>query len=136
MYTNCGTLVAVEQWIKRLKSTFHNRFVDWSLRLPKRLEVHHLLWICAVVPLFVVPALISFTYSFTALCRGRENAKINFEWVAIISAVNILISAMVLYKCHFELQTFVWHLPHKVMLLIEKLGLVAPSHIKSRAFEI
>ena len=84
----------------------------------------------------MVPALVSLVYSFAAIYQGRENAKINFEWVAIIAAINILISVVILHKFHVVLQDFVWQLPRNLMLFIEKLGFVAPSHMNPKAFEI
>lgn len=63
------------------------------------------------MPLFLLPPFVSLT---AALARLRKPATTtrpaDYEWIAIISAINLILSGLVLYKFHFspsEIMAFV-----------------------------
>jgi hypothetical protein len=58
-----------------------------------------MLWACALMPLFVVPPLVSLVYALTAMRRRKKSPfHINEEWLAIVSALNIVISVVAWMK--------------------------------------
>jgi hypothetical protein len=64
-------------------------------------------------------------YSVSAPGHGDGRTRLNFEWVAVIAAVNVLVSAIILYKFQLELRDFAWHLPGKIGALAEQLGIIS-----------
>jgi len=65
--------------------------------LPKRFERYHFLWACALAPIFIVPPLFALGYSIVLMRRG-DSKETNLEWIAIIAAINIVLSAFLLYR--------------------------------------
>ena len=99
----CGTLVAAEMRLARVQLRIRG-FVDGHLAaFPKRIRPHHFLWACAIMPVFILPPLVSLVAAIRSLRRsGDALAEVNFEWIAIISALNIILSGIILYKFHFS----------------------------------
>jgi hypothetical protein len=97
----CGSLPGIERRVQKTRSEFQN-FIDQKLALlPAHFEARHFLWACAVVPLFLVPPLFSLIYSIRAMqARQTQNASADFEWISIISALNLVVSLLLLYKLH------------------------------------
>jgi hypothetical protein len=79
--------------------------------LPRRLTINHFLWLCAVMPVFVVPPIASLIFGIASMCREKNvPPNIHAEWLAIISFLNIVLSLLLLYKLHFS--------PYEVMAFI------------------
>lgn len=72
-----------------------------AARMPRRLQTHHLLWLCALVPLAIVPPLLSLVASIALMGRSGQRAD-DLEWITTVSTLNILLSALVLYRFHFS----------------------------------
>jgi hypothetical protein len=71
--------------------------------LPQRFRPHHFLWACAVMPIFMLPPLVSLFVALSSMRRASGNgAAVNFEWIAIVSAINLILSGLLLYKFHFS----------------------------------
>jgi hypothetical protein len=52
----------------------------------------------------------------------------NFEWIAIISFINILVSVAFFYKYYSEVREFIWSIPQLVqMYLGERFGSFVPG---------
>src|SRR4051812_23286953 len=97
----CGTLAGAEFALSRIQS--HARsFVDAKLFVLSRLMAQHFLWACALMPIFVLPPLVSLTYAVILMRRSREASTSNLEWLAIVSAVNLVVTGLILYKFHFS----------------------------------
>jgi hypothetical protein len=63
----------------------------------------HFLWLCAIVPFFILPALVGLIWAVAAMRRSPDQIPpVNFEWIAIVSAVNLIVSGLILYKFHFS----------------------------------
>jgi hypothetical protein len=99
----CGSLAAAEALIGRTRFRVRS-FLDrqiFNARLQFRL--HHFLWLCAVVPLVFLPPLFALGYSFISIRRDVETDKgAAYEWIAILSAINLIISVLVLYQFKFS----------------------------------
>jgi hypothetical protein len=54
------------------------------------------------MPLFIVPPLVSLTYSVLLLRKSALAESRNSEWLVIISMINIILSVMVWYKWHLS----------------------------------
>jgi len=78
-------------------------FVDEKVAtISRSLRPAHFLWVCAIIPLVVLPPLVSLISAIAAMRRTSEQPPpVNFEWIAIVSAVNVIVSGLVLYKYHF-----------------------------------
>jgi hypothetical protein len=110
--SHCGSLAALELGWARLQMRGRQALNEKILsRFPKRLSPHHLLWACAFMPLFVVPPLISLAYSIRAMRRpGSDQMGVRFDWIAIISLLNVILSCAAWYKLHlspFEIIAYV-----------------------------
>lgn len=98
----CGTLVAAEAALARFQIKTKS-FIDARVSAIPTLGPTHFLWICAFVPIVIAPPLVSLVISITSMRRrGGDVAKTNFEWIAIISAINLVLSGLILYKYHFS----------------------------------
>lgn len=106
----CGTLVGAELAISRIKGRARS-LLDQRLPVLPPIGPYHFLWACAFMPIVLLPPIVSFSVSISSmrkLDRGADAA--NFEWIAIISVINLVISAIILYKFHFspaELTTYI-----------------------------
>jgi hypothetical protein len=99
---HCGTLVALELQFAKIRTEARNRFSQRLARLPKRIELHHLVWLCALMPIFVLPPVFSFFYAVIMMRRDRNSADAPaWDWLAILSAVNVVISLALWVKFHF-----------------------------------
>ena len=100
--SHCGTLVTAELEIARIRnegSKFLHRQLD---RLPKRIEPHHLIWVCALMPLIVLPPVFSLMYAIFMMRKGDKSLQSsNLDWLAILSALNIFFSIVLWAKFHF-----------------------------------
>jgi hypothetical protein len=97
----CGSLPALEAAISKAKIGLTGYAQQKWLLLPQRFQGRHFLWLCAVIPLFILPPVFALVYSVVAMRKQQTPLSADFEWIAILSAVNIIVSAMVLYKLHF-----------------------------------
>ena len=99
----CGTLVAAEAGLARIQIKAKS-FLDARLSALPTPGPAHFLWICAFLPIVIAPPLVSLVISIASMRRrGEIVAKTNFEWIAIISAINLVLSGLILYKYHFSL---------------------------------
>jgi hypothetical protein len=74
-----------------------------AARVPRRLKTHHLLWLCALIPLAIIPPLLSLAASVALMGRRSQRAgEDNLEWIATVSMLNILLSGLILYRFHFS----------------------------------
>lgn len=95
----CGSLPALETRIRTSKFALQGLLHSVSNLLPRRFEGAHFLWACAIIPLLMLPPLFSLVYSIRAMRqRTGQLVQADFEWIAIVSAVNVIVSALVLYK--------------------------------------
>jgi hypothetical protein len=102
--SRCGTLASFEIGLARARARAGSSFREFLQRvLPARIEARHFLWVCALVPFSFFPPLLSLAYAVFSLRGNRySNAEKNgFEWLAIISLLNIIVSALALYSFHF-----------------------------------
>jgi hypothetical protein len=96
---SCGTLVGLEAQIARARSGVRS-FVDERMRaLPRHLGLAHVLWACALMPMFILPPLVSLAYALRTM-RGSRPAVVNTEWLAIISILNIVLAVAIWIKFH------------------------------------
>ncbi|MBM3529343.1 MAG: hypothetical protein FJX62_14730 [Alphaproteobacteria bacterium] len=78
-------------------------FLDETLaKLPARIRPHHFLWICAFVPIFLLPPFVSLAAAIAEMRRTNVGANSSYEWIALVSALNIILSGLFLYKYHFS----------------------------------
>jgi hypothetical protein len=115
----CGTLIGVERGLAKLTAGARSYTTDWLTTLPRRLSIHHFLWLCAVMPVVVLPPLASLGFALLSM-RHRDNTApgINAEWLAIISFLNIVLSLLLLYKLHFspyEVAAFIRDIVHSLL---------------------
>lgn len=98
----CGTLVAAEAALGRFRSKVTG-FVDRRRAALPAFGPAHFLWVCAFVPIVIAPPLVSLVVAIAAMRRRSGNVPLaDYEWIAIISAVNIVLSGLILYKFHFS----------------------------------
>ena len=115
----CGTLAGAEFAIAKMKSRAR-LLLDERLPSFPQIRPYHFLWACAFIPIVLLPPIVSLSVSLSSmrkLNRGTELATI--EWIAMVSAINITISGIVLYKFHFsptelaaQLFSFVKYITH------------------------
>lgn len=100
----CGTLVGVEMSLARLQSKGRALFDARIASIPQRLRPHHFLWACALMPVVMLPPLFSLMSAFVSMRRSQDGAgqDVSYEWIALISVLNIILSALILYKFHFS----------------------------------
>lgn len=55
------------------------------------------------MPVFIIPPLVSLTASVVAM-RKSDNHAYSYEWIAIISLINLILSGLILYRFHFSPQ--------------------------------
>ena len=97
----CGTLVGAELAIAhaagRVKSMLDHQVARLRPTGPAQF-----LWVAAVIPVVLAPPLVSLAISVASMRRPQRAADpVNYEWIAIVSVLNIILSAIVLYKFHF-----------------------------------
>ena len=96
----CGTLVAAELVVSsaaaKARALIDNRIARLGTFGPAQF-----LWVAAFTPIVIAPPLVSLAISVGAMRRGERSAA-NYEWIAIISLLNIVLSGIVLYKFHFS----------------------------------
>jgi hypothetical protein len=99
----CGTLVGIETRVRQIKHSVGTFIQEKTTAIPRRFQAHHFLWLCALFPLLLVPAAVSLVYAVRAMRAAdrSERVKADFEWIAIVSAVNLIVSALLLYKFYF-----------------------------------
>ena len=59
--------------------------------------------------------------------RSGEVTKTNFEWIAIISVINIIVSGLILYKYHFSPAELSSHFADLVNIWLGKLWTILPE---------
>jgi hypothetical protein len=86
--------------------------------LPQSFFPHYFLWLCAIAPFFLLPPLVSLLISILSMRRSNEHSGINdVEWVAVVSAINIILSLLILYKFHFSVAEFVSFLGSRLRMI-------------------
>lgn len=118
----CGTLLAVEASLQRTKGRLAAFVADKrNALLPRRLGAHHFLWACAVIPFFLLPPLVSLIYAVGAMRRGAaQRISADFEWIAVISAINLVVSSLVLYKYYFVLNDLLLQGPEMLRAFVRR----------------
>jgi hypothetical protein len=87
--------------LARLHGRTHQFVEEKVAAISRGLGPAHVLWLCAVVPLVMLPPLVALIAAVTAMRRTSDQPPaVNFEWIAIVSAVNLIVSGLVLYKFH------------------------------------
>jgi uncharacterized membrane protein YvbJ len=117
----CGTLPELESAITRTHRGINNFIEKKIAAIPRRLQRHHFLWACALVPLFILPPLAALTYAIVAMRRQTVTKDVNYEWIAIIATLNILLSAMILYKLHIIIDEIYGSIPDLIRVLLRRL---------------
>lgn len=98
----CGTLVGVEAAMARMKLKAKN-LIDTRLAALPAFGPAHFLWVGAIIPIVIAPPLVSLVIAIGSMRRrGGPAPSVNFEWIAIVSAINIVLSGLILYKFHFS----------------------------------
>jgi len=101
---HCGSLIGVENVIRRVRGRLDALIETGAKRLPRRLSTLQFLWICALIPLVIVPPILSLLAAVTLMGRPRAARWDNqLEWIVTLSAINLLLSGLVLYRFHFSL---------------------------------
>src|SRR3954470_19401280 len=102
--SRCGTLVGVEMGLARLQTKGRALFDARIASIPQRMRPHHFLWACAFMPVVVLPPLFSLVSSVLSMRRSQaaSGQDASYEWIAVISALNIIVSVLILYKFHFS----------------------------------
>jgi hypothetical protein len=99
----CGTLAAAEFAIARLRTQVRRVVGERVSSVSRKLRPVHFFWVCAVMPLVLVPPIVSLISAIAAMRRpSEERSALNFEWIAIVSVVNLILSSLALYKFHFS----------------------------------
>jgi len=98
----CGTLVGAEVAIAsataRARSLIENQVARLGPFGPTQF-----LWVAAFTPIVMAPPIVSLVLSVGSMRRADRTARsANYEWIAIISLLNIILSGIVLYKFHFS----------------------------------
>lgn len=102
---NCGTLVAAERRLAKMSATVHAYASHKLEGLPRRITAAHFLWACALMPVFVLPPMVSLAFAILSMRQKSEApGHVNAEWLGIISLLNIGLSLLLLYKLHFSPQ--------------------------------
>lgn len=125
----CGTLVALEFGVANIQGKAKSFLAARLAALPQRFRPHHFLWACAVMPLFIVPPLVSLVSSIASLRRPERNAAANdYEWIAIVSAINVILSGLVLYKFHFSVADVIDHIGDYLSAILHPVLPFIPDH--------
>lgn len=124
----CGTLAAMEVGFAQLKIRA-KQFVGARLAvLPHNFQPHHFLWACAVMPVFILPPLVSLVCAVKAMRGSGGNlAPSNVEWIAIVSAINLVLSALFLYKYHFSAMEVISYINDAIRALMRMPSLLIPG---------
>jgi hypothetical protein len=98
----CGTLIGVEAAITRIQTKAKRLIDSWLAALPA-FGPAHFLWVGAVIPVVIAPPLVSLGIAIASMRRRSGNIPpVDFEWIAIVSAINIVVSGLILYRFHFS----------------------------------
>lgn len=125
----CGTLVGAELAIAhaagRVKSMVGSRVA--RLRPTGSAQF---LWVAAVIPIVLAPPLVSLAISIASMRRSAPTAApaANYEWIAIISLLNIILSGIVLYKFHFAPAEVLAYALDLLRSWLGKVGHIIPGH--------
>lgn len=123
----CGTLVGIEFAAARARSTVKS-VIDRQVSRFRPLQTTHFLWIAAFVPIVIVPPLISLGIALVSMRRAdRPSERSNYEWIAIISVLNLLMSTLILYKFHFSLDELHGLLLGMIRSFIERIAPLMPG---------
>jgi hypothetical protein len=117
----CGTLAGIESRVQKAKQSIAAFVQDRSSVLPRRFQAHHFLWLCAIVPLLIVPAAVSLVYALRSMRRENRSINADFEWIAIVAAINLVISGLLLYQFYFLINDFYTQGPENLRDLLRKL---------------
>jgi hypothetical protein len=114
-------LPGIELAISGAKGRIQRGLDDIRMKAPHRFQKHHFLWACAVIPFFMLPPVFALIYAIMAMRKKtRPSIDANFEWIAIIAFVNIIVSALILYKVHFIAQDLITQWPDMVRSLLPR----------------
>lgn len=98
----CGTLVGAEAALARIQTRAKN-LIDNRLAALPAFGPAHFLWVCAFIPIVMAPPLVSLGIAIASMRRRSGTIPaVDFEWIAIISAINVVLSGLILYKFHFS----------------------------------
>jgi len=98
----CGTLVGAEIAVASAAAKARSLIESKIARLGP-FGPMQFLWVAAFTPIVIAPPLVSLAIAIGSMRRGeRSAATANYEWIAIISLLNIILSGIVLYKFHFS----------------------------------
>jgi hypothetical protein len=97
--SRCGTLIALEARLARAQSRVGAFYHRTRRALVEHMDGRRFLWACAVVPMFIVPPLVSLSYSIASMRRSSDvGQRHGYEWMLLISAINIILSVLILVK--------------------------------------
>jgi hypothetical protein len=110
---SCGSLVGLETAITHVGRQVVRHVSTVRALAPTRLTLHHLLWVCASIPLLVGPALVSLCLSVLWMRSTRTRSYPNdLEWIATVAMLNLLLSGIILYRYQVSLTDFFAFLLH------------------------
>jgi hypothetical protein len=114
----CGTLVALELRIAKIRWRAKAFLNAQFMALPQSFFPHYFLWLCAIAPFLLLPPLVSLVISVVSMRRSSEHSGMNdVEWIAVVSAINIILSLLILYKFHFSVAEFVSYLGSRLRMI-------------------
>jgi len=124
----CGTLAGMEFGLARIQGRARHFYEGRIAPLPQRVRPHHFLWACALMPVFMLPPLVALVAAIGGM-RKPGPAVTNFEWIAIIAAVNLILSGLLLYKFHFSPAEISAFLHDVLRALIATIARYLPGHV-------
>lgn len=125
----CGTLVGAELAVANATAKAKS-LIDRQVGKLGSLGPAHFLWIAAVIPVVIAPPLVSFAVSIISMRRPeRAVNSVNYEWIAIISTVNLILSALILYKFHFSPTELHGFLVGVVRGLVDRIVPILPGQV-------
>jgi hypothetical protein len=123
----CGTLAGLELSLANLRVRARE-FIDARLNaLPRNFRPHHLLWVCAVMPIFIVPPLVGLIYAVRELRHRPDKGAIGLELLALIAVTNIILSVLVLYKFHLSPFEIISHVRSAFQTLMHLPSFLMPN---------
>ena len=79
------------------------------------------------MPVFLLPPIVSLGYAIVSMRRAGGGQPAGLEWLAIVSLINIIVSALILYKFHFSPNELALYFADHLRALLRALWPFVPS---------